>query len=308
MRYYNIFDLKLQELHIFIAAAEYESITKAAELLYLTPSQVSKVIKKLEYEWEIQIFIRDKNSLSLTPAGRHIYQELSPIIRNIEKVLEEAAHIQEVKPFIRIGCPTLSVPNELFVPGVKAFRKLVPDTSVSIKCKDTLSELRKMLIGGEVDLIYTTSPAFFEGKEQFQWIEVEQLPLYIVMNKEHPLAGKENLQVKDLEFQPFVLLNPSSELYTDFAVNLCQKNGFTPRIARYVPNIYSQLMELSINPLAVGIQVCKASSLDENLFFCRIPEVYWKMGFACRNDAPKIIKKFIECTIACLKEGQENER
>lgn len=302
MRYYNIFDLKLQELHIFTAAAKYQSITKAAELLYLTPSQVSKVIKKLEYEWGIELFIRDKNSITLTPAGKHAYEGLHSVIRSVERVIEEASHIQEVKPFIRIGCPTLSVPSELFVPGIKAFRKTAPDASVTIECKDTLSELRRMLIGEEVDLIYTTDIELAENRDLIQWMETEQLPLYIVMNKEHPLAGRQDLQIKDLEFQPFVLTNPASELYTDYTISLCRKNGFTPRIARYVPNIYSQLMELSINPQAVGIQVCKNPDPGQDLFYCRIPDIQWKMGFAFRKDAPKIVKKFAECTIACVKE------
>lgn len=65
MRYYNILDFKLQELYVFTVTAEFESITKAANYLYLTPSQVSKIIKKLECLWGVELFIQDKNSLRL---------------------------------------------------------------------------------------------------------------------------------------------------------------------------------------------------------------------------------------------------
>lgn len=301
MRYYNVFDLKIQELYVFISVAEYQSITKAAEFLYLTPSQVSKIIKKLEYQWGVQLFIRDKKTICLTPAGRHAYQGLNHVVRNIERVLEETVHVQEVKPFIRIGCPTLSMPNELFVPAIEAFHKISPDASVTIECKDTLADLRKLLIGEEVDLIYTADVELFEDMDIVEWREMERLPMYIIMNKEHHLSGRENLHIKDLEYEEFVLTTPTSEMYVDYAVRLCRQYGFTPRVARYVPNIYSQLMEIHINPEVVCIQTCKGFRNDESLYYQELPDIYWKMGFAYRKDAPEVIKEFVKCAVQCME-------
>lgn len=119
------------------------------------PSQVSKIIKKLEYQWGVELFPREKNNLRLTPAGKHAYKGLNNTLQSVRQTLDEIVHIQAVKPFIWIGCPTLSEPGELFAPMIKRYLDDAPNTEITIECRDNLTSLRKMLLSDEVDLIFT---------------------------------------------------------------------------------------------------------------------------------------------------------
>lgn len=76
MKYFNMLDIKLSQIQIFLAAAQRESITKAAQYLHLSQSMVSKNIKYLEDTLGLYLFIRDKQHLRLTPAGRHRWKEV----------------------------------------------------------------------------------------------------------------------------------------------------------------------------------------------------------------------------------------
>lgn len=295
MRYYNILDFKFQELYVFLAAAEYQSITKAAEFLFLTPSQVSKVIKKLEDLWGIQLFLRNKNTIRLTPAGKHAYQKLNHTVHDIERILDETVQIQKVMPFLRVGCPSLSLPNELFVPILEDFRQLFPHTTVSIECCDTLAALKQMLLADKVDLIYTANIEVQEHSHLIEWQAMEELPLYIIVNQNHPLASQDHVSVNDLTLEEFILTTPTSENHADYAVQLCETYGFLPHVSKYVPNIYSQMMEIHINPHVVCIQSIKGIQDDQKLRYWEIPEVSWKMGFAYKKNAPELIKKFVAC-------------
>jgi len=297
MRLYNILDLKLQELHVFTAAAEYQSITKAAEYLSVTPSQVSKTIKKLEEQWGVQLFIREKNQIRLTPAGRHAYSRLGDVMQNVENVLDEAVSIQKVTPFIRVGCPTLSEPNELIVPIVKRFLKIYPEASVTIECADTLGELRKKLIDGSVDIIFTADYEVEENRSVIEWHKFETCPLYLVLNEAHPLTQKDDIDWPDIIYEEFVLLNPYSSMNTSRIINICEKKGFTPCVAHYTPNIYSQLMAVHIDPKVVCLLALRYIKPEDGLVYKKLPDTYCFMGFAYKRDAHKLVKDFAKCAM-----------
>src|SRR5262245_50845983 len=62
--------LPLNALRSFEAAARYESFTHAAEKLHVTQSAVSQRVKALETERGVKLFLRERQRLKITPAGR----------------------------------------------------------------------------------------------------------------------------------------------------------------------------------------------------------------------------------------------
>ena len=61
---------QLNALKSFEAAARHESFTRAAEELFVTQGAVSHQVKALEKELGIKLFLRDRQRLVLTGAGR----------------------------------------------------------------------------------------------------------------------------------------------------------------------------------------------------------------------------------------------
>src|SRR5215475_394662 len=60
----------LNALRSFEAAARYESFTRAAEELHVTQGAVSQQVKALETQLGVKLFIRERQRLKITPAGR----------------------------------------------------------------------------------------------------------------------------------------------------------------------------------------------------------------------------------------------
>src|SRR5215469_13420892 len=60
----------LKALRSFEAAARYESLTRAAEELHVTQGAVSQQVKTLETQLGLKLFIRERQRLKITPAGR----------------------------------------------------------------------------------------------------------------------------------------------------------------------------------------------------------------------------------------------
>ena len=62
--------MTLEQLHIFVAVAEREHLTRAAEAIGLTPSAVSSAIKNLEGFYGVALFNRVGRRIELTETGR----------------------------------------------------------------------------------------------------------------------------------------------------------------------------------------------------------------------------------------------
>lgn len=80
--------MDVKVLKTFIAVAENRHFGRAAEQLYITQAAVSARIKLLEEFYASTLFIRDKNNLTLTPAGEALMPFVHLIIEQIEQSKE----------------------------------------------------------------------------------------------------------------------------------------------------------------------------------------------------------------------------
>lgn len=78
--------MDLNALKIFIRVADMQSFTKAAELVGLTQSGVSRAIARLEQELHVVLLNRNTHTLSLTPDGLFLYESSKHLIHDMEEV------------------------------------------------------------------------------------------------------------------------------------------------------------------------------------------------------------------------------
>lgn len=82
--------MNMTQIGIFMALAEHLNFSKTAAALYVTQSYVSKQIASLEEEWQIQLFVRDHHKVTMTPAGRHMYEFWLHTQSDMVKALQRA--------------------------------------------------------------------------------------------------------------------------------------------------------------------------------------------------------------------------
>lgn len=115
--------MTLEQLRIFVQAANYGNFTIAAKALKLSQAAVSMSVKKLEDEYMVTLFDRTSRQLELTAAGQMLLDEAERILRDIELTgLRLENYRQTHRRRLLIGC-TSNVYNH-WLPGVLAyFRK-----------------------------------------------------------------------------------------------------------------------------------------------------------------------------------------
>ena len=74
--------MTIHQLQSFLAVAEKQSFTAAADTLYISQSALSQQIRQLEHQLGFQLFDRSTRQVTLTEAGRSFY-------RNAQQLLDQ---------------------------------------------------------------------------------------------------------------------------------------------------------------------------------------------------------------------------
>lgn len=148
--------VSLRALRTFCAAARNSSFTVAADHLFVTPSAVSHQIKSLEDELGIALFERGNRSLALTEAGQALFDQVDPLINEIEKITSKFK-MQTVRQSLRVSVQPFFA-SELFVPRLAEFIEKHPEIDMHIDSSDESPE--KHPASADVSIrVFTKAPA-----------------------------------------------------------------------------------------------------------------------------------------------------
>ena len=127
---------KLTGLIAFARAGSLGSFTAAARMLSVSPSAVSKSIKRLEQNLGVPLFTRTTRSLKLTPEGRDLHERALRLLHEAEEI-EQAAKSARSEPSgrLRIAAP-LPIGIHLLAPALATFREKYPQVTVDLRLSD----------------------------------------------------------------------------------------------------------------------------------------------------------------------------
>ena len=141
--------MELKQLQYFRAAAKRNSISQAAEALYITQPALSRCIRRLEEEVGTPLFTRTSNGVRLTPAGEAFLEELDQMFLHFERGLNNARLAAQQQH------PLLSVVYsfEEFDNGVlEQMHNDFPDVRTSISILPPEQAYRELLAGKRISL------------------------------------------------------------------------------------------------------------------------------------------------------------
>ncbi len=178
--------MELDLTRIFVKVVQNHSFSKAAEVLNMPKSTVSKAISKLEKATATKLLVRSTRRLRLTDAGRAFYDaSLGPISQ-----LEDAQKSLYGLDRVLTGLVRITAPEDLgtFVvaPAIAAISAKHPDLRFELNYTDEIVDLVKdgfdlaVRIGktrdsslklrraGEVVLIAVASPGYLKSRERIR--------------------------------------------------------------------------------------------------------------------------------------------
>ena len=193
--------MELRELKYFLAVAREQSISKAAEALFVTQPNLSRQIQNLEKEIGQQLLIRGTRKITLTEAGRLLRKRAEEIIDLYNKTENE------------LNTPITDISGDIHIGGgesytLQSIAKIIHDV------QNEFPNVRFHLFSGDSA---TVSERLDKGLidfgifiEPFDLSKYDylRLPLYdtwgVLMRKDSPLAEKEYITPEDLWDKPLI--------------------------------------------------------------------------------------------------------
>ena len=207
----KVYEMTIEQLRYCIEADKYRSFSKAADALYVSPSNVSMSVSNLEHELGLQLFKRTSKGVIATIHGITIISYAKEVLKNLNKIeLYAENHGDSINVEIKIGSAPLFSFSFLrdFLIQIFTICPEIKVKSESLTNQEIINSiyLQKLQFG----LIGFTSRREKAIKEELERREIEYTPLYsskiyCFMNPEHPLVNKEVVDLQHLSAYPVVI-------------------------------------------------------------------------------------------------------
>jgi DNA-binding transcriptional LysR family regulator len=189
----------LRQLEVFLAVAQQESVSRAAETLAMSQSAVSGALADLERQFDILLFERLGKRLQLSGLGRSLRAHAEALQEHAQEFENELARHDAVG-LLRVGA-TLSIGNHLMVPEIARFMREHPGARLTLDVANTV-EIARQVTNFEIDI------GLVEGELQEPELHVKRWrpdELVVFCAPSHPFAHQTELSDADLIGAPWIV-------------------------------------------------------------------------------------------------------
>ncbi|TIT34513.1 MAG: LysR family transcriptional regulator [Mesorhizobium sp.] len=196
--------MRYVQLRAFHQVAISGGFSRAAEALFLTQPAISDQVRKLEEEYDVLLFNRNKKQVTLTHSG----QKLLEITHRMFDTEQQALELLTESRALRSG--TLRIVADaahhlLHILG--SFRARYPGVQVSVRAGNTETVISS-LYSYDADIgVLGEVPA---GRD-FEVLKLNSTPIIAFTSIDHPLAGKKSLTLKQLAQESLVMRERGSK-------------------------------------------------------------------------------------------------
>lgn len=244
--------MELRHLRYFTTLAQERNFTRAARRLNVSQPPLSQQIKALENEVGTLLFVRTSRRVELTAAGQVFLDHATAILERAEQA---SAHARAVGAG-HVGRLDIGSSGSLLLGPlpqlIAGFRRAYPGVDVALHEMTPAAQLTA-LRDRRLDISFSRTPVADEClSAELAW----QDPVVAALPRNHRLAARRKLALKDLAGEEFVLLRLDSSAFAAYLNQCCVDAGFLPRASQYV--VESQAIA-SLVAAGLGVALVPAS-------------------------------------------------
>jgi DNA-binding transcriptional LysR family regulator len=221
----------LNQIAAFVETAERQSVSRAAEALFISQPALTARLKALETDLGAQLFVRTPRGMRLTDAGSAF---LPYAVRALETLTDGRMQVNALE---RGGAGRLvigaapAVSTYVLPPLLKRFSEGYPRVSISVRTGHS-EEILDLVLREQVTLGLVRA---------LQHPDILSTPLYedglvLVVERGHPFAKKGRIRMKDLADEQLVQFDRTSS-YRDLTSALFVTAGVSPAGRMELDNI-----------------------------------------------------------------------
>ena len=215
--------LDIKQLRYFRTIVQEGNITGAAKRLFITQPSLSQQLQLLEDELGVKLVDRGSRRITLTDAGRLLYDRAEQMLDLLNSTSTELKEIHGgYKGNLSIG--TIASSGVTLLPGlIREFHRQYPGVTIDFRESDTPGILELLSNGViEVGIIRRIFDL-----DSYYWIELPTEPM-IIASSESWSTGQEDqpITIKELKDKPMLIHRRNEAMIYE----RCRQHGFEPNI------------------------------------------------------------------------------
>ncbi|MER5273837.1 LysR family transcriptional regulator [Serratia marcescens] len=192
--------MELRHLRYFIAVAEEQNFSRAAERLHISQPPLSRQIQQLEASLGVRLFKRGSRPLVLTAAGRFLYGHALQFLAQSIELKTMTQRVGQVERPLSLGF-VASTLYDILPQLIRRFRTAHPEVGLSLHEMTTLEQTRA-LKEGKIDVGF--------GRIRHEDMHIRRIilreePLMAALAADHPLARSEGLTLRALQAETLIV-------------------------------------------------------------------------------------------------------
>lgn len=239
----------------FCKIVENKSFTRAAEALGYTQAAVSQMVRTLEKELGITLFLRGRKEVCLTAEGQRLYPFIRKLVHSHSELISRAEEINGLDSGeIRIG--TFSSMSQRLLPGVmNDFSKLYPGIKFVLSPGDNTT-LPEQIRSGMIDFGFV----YPEASQGLTCPPICRDRFLAVFPEAHPLAKKKSVSLKTMAEQPLIIVDEGG---VNTVLKAFDSSNITPNV-KY--RIHDDNTILSMVEKGIGVSILPSMILGKSAY------------------------------------------
>lgn len=290
--------IQLDDYYVFCQVAKYGSMKQASEKTRLSLSTVSRRIVSLEESLGIQLFIRNKNKLSLSNEGVKYYQKLSTIVEQLANTIDELNDNSGLLSGHIVISTTKLFYTQFIHPAILNLLKDNPKLSIELK-----HSVNSTTLTDDVDIAVVTGELPESNLIARKLIELE---LAFVAHEDFALQHKDEIANGEFNTLPYVstLSHPSlpiTKKSTDEVIKIQPSQKFSVIDAQMLISAVNDGLGYAIVPLYAMEPNNEQLKLVQIFKDYRLAPVPFSLLYRSRNLQSAAQRAVVDAIISAFK-------
>ena len=253
----------LQQLRILKAVATEKSFTKAAEVLFLSQPYLSKQIKALEQNLDVNLFYRNSNTITLTENGQIFLQYAERILALCEESCRALIDLENgERGNLSIGA-SQTIGTYLMPRLLALFTQHYPQIDLKVQVNSTRL-IARQIVHQQIDLAIVGGEVPQELKQNLTIEHFVEDKLNLIISNSHPFAKQKKIKKEDLYHLNFITL-PSNSTIRKFVDNRLRQNDIETDQLTIIMQLNSIEAIKTAVSLGVGAAFVSSSAIEKEM-------------------------------------------
>lgn len=201
--------MTLEDLRIFVAAAETGSMGELARALGCTQPAVAHHVRRLEQELGSPLLDRTSRGVTLTEAGAALYERATAALAALGSAESEIEEIRGASDGAVAIASSSGTVRHILKPAILALRRKRPNVDFRLACSNTLEQQLAAVRERRADLAFV---ALWQETPGFEYRAKLEMPYVLLVHRADPLAQRKRVDVERLAHVRFITIGEESAI------------------------------------------------------------------------------------------------